>query len=281
LVDIAADAVCRGVVVTGTALISAALAVAACFVALGGGPVRDRLATVAARRVARSAHDYGLLGSAVGHESPVDAALAERATQQRTARLQVVACLVAAVAIFLLIGGVMGALLAVGVAVAGPRILRRLEPGDNRRRRVQIEVSAAMVADLLAACLASGASTPAATSATASAIGGPSAELLNQCVAQFELGADHRRVWAPLMAEPALAPIARAILRSAETGAPLTSTLLRVGDDLRSTRKAHLDQAAQAVGVKAVGPLGLCFLPAFMLLGVVPLIASLIANGLE
>lgn len=266
---------------TSTALVAAALAVAACFVALGGAPVRDRLATVSARRAMRAACGHGLLGEATSHAGQVDAAAVERAAQQRTTRLQLVACLMAAVAIFLLVGGVMGVLLAVGAAVAGPRMLRRLEPSDNRRRRVQIEVSAAMVADLLAACLASGASTPAATAATASAIGGPSAELLNQCVAQFELGADHRRVWAPLMAEPALAPIARAILRSAETGAPLTSTLLRVGDDLRSTRKAHLDQAAQAVGVKAVGPLGLCFLPAFMLLGVVPLIASLIANGLE
>lgn|GEM_PF-840085 len=266
---------------TGATLMSAALAVAACFVALGGGPVRDRLSLVSARRAMSAANGDGLLGIAAGDLVPIDTAADTHAAQQRTARRQVVACLVVAAAIFSLIGGVIGVVLAVGAAVAGPRILRRLEPGDRRRRRVQIEVSAAMVADLLAACLASGASTPAATAATASAVGGPSAELLNECVAQFELGADHRRVWAPLMAEPALAPIARAILRSAETGAPLTSTLLRVGDDLRSTRKAQLDQAAQAVGVKAVGPLGLCFLPAFMLLGVVPLIASLISNGLE
>ncbi|NQU36189.1 MAG: type II secretion system F family protein [Actinobacteria bacterium] len=269
---------------TSTALAMAVLVVLACLAALGGGPVRDRLANVSARRVLREERGYELLGySGRGGRSgnPIDVERSEKAAQQRTQRLQVVACLLAAVALFVLVGGVMGAGLAAAVAIAGPRLLRRMEPGDERRRRVQIEVSAAMVADLLAACLASGASTPAATGATASAVGGPTAELLNQCVAQFELGADHRRVWAPLMGEPALAPIARAILRSAETGAPLTATLLRVGDDLRSTRKAQLDQAAQAVGVKAVGPLGLCFLPAFMLLGVVPLIASLIANGLQ
>jgi pilus assembly protein TadC len=56
--------------------------------------------------------------------------------------------------------------------------------------------------------------------------------------------------------------------------------LLRVAEDLRATRRAALDQAAKAVGVKAVAPLGLCFLPAFMLLGIVPLVASLIARGL-
>ena len=138
-----------------------------------------------------------------------------------------------------------------------------------------------MVADLLAACLASGASTAVATRATAEAIGGPAGDLLNECVTQFNLGASARRVWKPLADEPALAPIARAILRSAETGAPLTAVLLRVSDDLRLTSRAELEQAAKTVGVKAVGPLGLCFLPAFMLLGVVPLIASLISAGLS
>ncbi len=256
----------------------AVCAAVACYLMLGSRPVHERLAGVSQRRSSQVARVQS-------RESVSDAVLAQRqenevAAAQRTARLQVIACVVAGCALFFLVGGVLGVGLAVGVVVFGPRALRRLEPADDRRRRVQIEVSAAMVADLLAACVASGASTPGATAATAQAIGGPSAELLRECVAQFELGADHRRVWLPLTNEPSLAPIARAILRSAETGAPLSATLLRVGDDLRSTRKAQLDQAAKAVGVKAVGPLGLCFLPAFMLLGVVPLIASLIANGL-
>lgn len=280
MVDRPAYSFRRGAVVTGAGLVATALAVAACYVAVGGAPIRDRLAGVQARRTRRSADRRGLLGGWADMGDLGSAAVGQE-TQRRTERLQTLACLIAGVAIMVLVGGVIGALLGIACAVTGPRVLRRLEPGASRRRRVQIEVSAAMIADLLAACLASGASTLAATSATATAIGGPSAGLLNQCVAQFELGADYRRVWAPLMAEPALAPIARAILRSAETGAPLTSTLLRVGDDLRSTRKAQLDQAAKAVGVKAVGPLGLCFLPAFMLLGVVPLIASLITSGLQ
>ena len=38
------------------------------------------------------------------------------------------------------------------------------------------------MADLMAACLASGTSTAAATRATAEAMGGPIADLLNECV---------------------------------------------------------------------------------------------------
>lgn len=190
-------------------------------------------------------------------------------------------CLLCAAVAWLLIGGLVGIVVAVGIAVIGPRVLARLEPAGTRANRLALEAAAPMVADLLAACLASGASTAVATKATAEALGGPVADVLNQCVTQFNLGASADRVWKPISDEPALAPIARAILRSAQTGAPLTSVLLRVADDLRLTRRTQLEQAAKTVGVKAVAPLGLCFLPAFMLLGVVPLIASLITAGIS
>lgn len=198
----------------------------------------------------------------------------------QTKRWAVPSCLLCAAVAWLLIGGIPGVVVAVVVAAAGPKILGRLESGAARANRLTMESSAPMVADLLAACLASGASTAVATRATAEALGGPVADVLMQSVTQFNLGASATRVWKPLADEPALAPIARAILRSAETGAPLTTVLLRVSDDLRLNRRAQLEQAAKTVGIKAVGPLGLCFLPAFMLLGVVPLIASLIATGL-
>ncbi len=190
-------------------------------------------------------------------------------------------CLLCAAVAWLLIGGVVGLIAGAIVALVGPRMLSKLESGGTRANRLAVESAAPMVADLLVACLASGASTAVATRATAEALGGPVADVLNQCVIQFNLGASATRVWKPLADEPALAPIARAILRSAETGAPLTTVLLRVADDLRLNRSAQLEQAAKTVGVKSVGPLGLCFLPAFMLLGVVPLVASLITAGLS
>ena len=199
-------------------------------------------------------------------------------SQQNLAKLS---CALCGIVIWLLVTGVLGIVAGLAVAVIGPKLLVRFESRSVRVNRLLIEASAPMVADLMAACLASGASTVAATRATAEALGGPVAEVLNQCVVQFNLGAGPTQVWRPLGAEPSLAPIARAILRSAETGAPLTAVLLRVSDDLRLARRAQLEQAAKTVGVKAVGPLGLCFLPAFMLLGVVPLIASLISAGIS
>lgn len=256
---------------TSEHIVAASLFAIAVYLLTGATPTTRRLETASRRRrlQARAPH----------RRATGDVPDGER--QPGSKQWAIPSCLLCATVAWLLVGGLIGVVVAVVIAVAGPRILSRLEPAGTRANRLALEAAAPMVADLLAACLASGASTVVATKATAEALGGPVAEVLTQCVTQFNLGASADRVWKPLTDEPALAPIARAILRSAQTGAPLTSVLLRVADDLRLTRRTQLEQAAKTVGVKAVAPLGLCFLPAFMLLGVVPLIASLITAGIS
>jgi hypothetical protein len=63
--------------------------------------------------------------------------------------------------------------------------------------------------------------------------------------------------------------------RAAEGGAPVAAAVSRLAADARADARARGEQAARRVGVLAVAPLGLCFLPAFVLLGVVPVIAGL------
>ena len=48
----------------------------------------------------------------------------------------------------------------------------------------------------------------------------------------------------------------------------------RLSDDLRRASRADVESRARAVGVKAAVPLGVCLLPAFVLVGVVPLVAG-------
>lgn len=186
--------------------------------------------------------------------------------------------LVASVAAYWLLGGLLGGIAAIAIAFGLPRFLAQLEPREVRNRRQSLEASAPLVADLLAACLASGSSPRAALSAVATALGGATEEVLLLCVAQLELGAEPARAWKSLSAEPALAPIARAVSRSAASGSPLAEVLRIVADEMRGKRRAELEVAARKAGIRAVGPLGACFLPAFMLLGVVPLVASLVAS---
>ena len=45
-------------------------------------------------------------------------------------------------------------------------------------------------------------------------------------------------------------------------------------DELREQRRASARERARSVGVKTAAPLGLCFLPAFVLIGIVPTIIS-------
>ena len=53
-----------------------------------------------------------------------------------------------------------------------------------------------------------------------------------------------------------------------------------VAEDLGRTHRAEVEDLARTVGVKAALPLGVCLLPAFLLVGIVPVVvASLAALG--
>ena len=66
--------------------------------------------------------------------------------------------------------------------------------------------------------------------------------------------------------------------RSADSGAALATLLPRVAADLRERRRSTVEIAVRGVGVRLTAPLGLAFLPAFVLLGVVPVVAALGAD---
>jgi pilus assembly protein TadC len=77
-----------------------------------------------------------------------------------------------------------------------------------------------------------------------------------------------------MAAHPQLGPLGRAVHRSSETGASVADALARLGSELRDGRRAQQEALARAVEVKASVPLGLCLLPAFVLIGIVPMIAG-------
>lgn len=91
-------------------------------------------------------------------------------------------------------------------------------------------------------------------------------------------GLDPETAWRPLAADGATAPVAAAALRASCTGAPAAETVTKAARDLWNAA----DQAAQAqlhsAAVRATVPLALCFLPAFVLLGVVPTMIGILAQ---
>lgn len=178
-------------------------------------------------------------------------------------------------ALWLLVGGPLGLLLAAAAVVVLPRWLGRLEPARVRHRRQRLVRDLPVAADLLAACLAAGAAPEPALEAVARALGGPVEEVLGSVAVALRLGAEPAAAWERYRHEPDVAPLARAVGRALAGGTPLAVAVARCGSDLRTRRRAAGDAAAEAVGVKATGPLGLCFLPAFVLLGVVPTVIGL------
>lgn len=192
----------------------------------------------------------------------------------------VAACALTGVTVALLFPLPVGVLLGVAVAVAGPRGIRRLEPRSQRQQRERLLAELPLALDLLASCLAGGAPLAAAARAVGVALPGPIGTRLSGVAAALDVGSPPAEAWALLggaTPEDPLGPAARALGRAADGGAPVAQAVSRLAADARADAAARGEEAARRVGVLAVAPLGLCFLPAFVLLGVVPVVVGLAA----
>ena len=197
-----------------------------------------------------------------------------KAIPPTTRRLHRVAAAITSASVLLLLGIPLGLLPAAFAFVAIPIALSRLEPASVRRRSARILADLPLAVDLLAACLRAGRPPQAAIGVVAKAIGGPLADLLMEVEHRLNLGTDPIEAWSGLTTEPACATFARAIQRALRSGAPLAKTLEHQATDTRQARRWSAEEHARAVETRSVIPLGLCFLPAFILLGIVPTIAS-------
>lgn len=189
-------------------------------------------------------------------------------------RRPVVAPLAAGIGTAVVVGGLPGAALGVVVAVAVTVVLARLEPGASRRRRVALERQAPLVVDLVAACLASGAPLDRSLEVAAAAVGTPTSDILGRATASLRLGADPAAVWAEVASHEPLSGLARAVARSQQSGAPLSALLPRAAEQARAAHRVRAEARIRTAAVRLTAPLGLAFLPAFVLLGVVPVVAS-------
>jgi Flp pilus assembly protein TadB len=150
----------------------------------------------------------------------------------------------------------------------------RLEPPSVRRRRERLAAAVPHAVDLMAACLAAGLSPAAAVDQLAAAVDEPLATELAALGSRLRLGVDPATVWRDLARHPQLGGLGRTVSRAVESGASVADAMGRLAEDLRRLNRAAVESRARAVGVKAALPLGVCLLPAFVLVGVVPLVAG-------
>ncbi|GIF53296.1 Flp pilus assembly protein TadB [Asanoa ferruginea] len=178
------------------------------------------------------------------------------------------------------VDGWWGLALAAPAALVGHRAIRRLESAEAKERRLREEADAPICADLIAAALRAGAPVDVAVLGVAEALGGPLRERLTTVARSLRLGAEPDEAWSHVAGMPGGTRIAAAAVRSSASGSALAGALTRLADDLRADRAAAMEAAARRAGVLIVLPLGLCFLPAFVLAGLIPVIVALLGDVL-
>lgn len=171
-------------------------------------------------------------------------------------------------------GPVIGSILAVLVT----RVIPRLETRAQVRDRMALAREVPAGIDVLSAALRAGMTDIAALRIVAEAVGEPLATFLGKVARARRLGADPATAWKSATAEPLLAPLAEEMIRSAGTGASVTPVLDRVAADARQRYFDEAQATVRSLSVRAVLPLGICYLPSFMLLSVVPVVAAFISG---
>jgi hypothetical protein len=163
---------------------------------------------------------------------------------------------------------------AVGIAAAWRRRLLR--------RTSVCGMEVALSLDLLGGALGCGCMPAAAAMAAASAAPPALADALRTAATRLSLGEDPGAVWSQVgVMVPALAEGARACARAAATGAAVADELHRLAAAARMAAQVDRRRRLQRAAVWLVLPLGLCFLPAFVLVGVAPVVAGAVPSLLR
>lgn len=180
----------------------------------------------------------------------------------------------------LVLGGVIG--LAVGVAVA-PIVHRQvaaLESARARRHEAAIRRQVPLALDLMAAVLAAGRSPHDAVRLVAAHTPSPLGDDLTALAHRARLASDPVAAWRTLDSGP-LESVGRAFARSETSGAAIVPLVLDAADDLRRQARAERREVVNRVAVRTAAPLGLCMLPAFVLVGVAPTVIAVVGSVLR
>ncbi|WP_029108399.1 type II secretion system F family protein [Mycobacterium sp. URHD0025] len=172
------------------------------------------------------------------------------------------------------------------------RVRNRAAPPPVRRANLQLPqtddpMAAASTFDLFAACLTAGLAVSTAAAAVAPAAPPALAPLLRRAAELLALGADPARAWSGRHESNAAVPqdknaeaLLRLARRSAASGSALAEGVAELAAQTRHDAATSADAVAERASVLVAGPLGLCYLPAFLCLGVIPVVAGLAGDVL-
>lgn len=183
-----------------------------------------------------------------------------------------------------LTGSVLGALtglLGLGLAFAGRRwtaaLVHRAEVESAASNGAEQTsnmppVDTALVLELLAAQLRAGLAPLAALGTLAEAL---NSRPLHTVCQHLQMGSNWGSAWSG-SAAGTFGELRDALAPAYTGGAPSTALLLSLADAHRLSERRAAERAAGKLSVALVVPLGLCSLPAFICLGIVPILISLL-----
>ncbi|MEV7688296.1 type II secretion system F family protein [Streptomyces bungoensis] len=176
-----------------------------------------------------------------------------------------------------LVGGVAGVFvgLAVGAGLWRWQCRRAAAEPAERTGDEPAARQLPLAADLLAACIAAGAGPVIAAHAVGEALGGPVGEALARGAAEVRLGGEPGDAWRRLAGLPGAGPLARLLERADESGLPAAGPVARLASDARAEWARTAAARARRAAVLVSAPVGLCFLPAFIAIGVLPVVIGL------
>lgn len=138
----------------------------------------------------------------------------------------------------------------------------------------------AMMLELVAAMLEAGSGIGRSLELVAASASDRYSGALRPVVAALAIGADWETAWrSSAVRLPEVLELRDALGFAALTGAPSSAILYAQAARLRRERFRAAEKRAASLGVKLVVPLGLCSLPAFICLGVVPVLLALVPSG--
>lgn len=160
----------------------------------------------------------------------------------------------------------------------GPAAMRA--PSGRRHRTESDPLATASALDVFSVCLSAGMAVSSAAAVTAPSAPPGLREVLQRASDLLALGADADTAWSsgasePAVSEPACESLMRLARRSAASGAALADGVAALAEQSRQDAAHRATAAAERAGVLIAGPLGLCFLPAFVCLGIIPVVVGL------
>jgi Flp pilus assembly protein TadB len=150
----------------------------------------------------------------------------------------------------------------------------------SRSRTDPRHTELAVACDLTAAALRAGSPVPSAVQHVGEVLEGPLAASLTQIGRELSAGVAPKQAWQRLVRLDAARRLVNAALRTSESGAAMSGALTRCADDLRADAEHERQAQVQRASVLLMLPLGLCFLPAFLLAGLVPVILAVVSEVL-